>query len=121
MIRSSFVVLMAGSACILIFGAGLLGSQAFYGALIGYWMGFGFTVWVYKETMQIADLEMAPVLRRMRRGWLGRLGAVTLAVVVIARFQADWLMYFAFGIAVGVILSIITAAIHTYRREGGDK
>lgn len=119
--RSSFVVLMLGTAGILIFGAGLMGNQDFYGVLIGYWMGFGYTVWIHWESVRSSELETKLALRRMRRGFLGRLGMVTLVVVAVARFQADWLFHLALGIAIGVILSIITVAIHMFRGEGGDK
>ena len=118
--RNSFILLMSGSS-VLLLGAGLLGNQALFGALIGYWIGVGCSVWVQREAALSIELELKPALRRMRRGFFGRLGVVTTAVVAVARFQREWLLFLALGIAVGVILSIITIAINMLRGEGGDK
>lgn len=118
--RSSFIMLMAGSALILI-GVNFLGNQALYGALIGYWVGFVYTEWIYRETVRSSRMELKQALRRVRWGTLGRFGAVTIIVIAVARFHKDWLFFMAVGIAIGMILSIITVAIHMIRNEGGDK
>lgn len=120
MIKSSFIALLSGTACILL-GVALTGHQAFLGSLIGYWVGFGYTVWIHLETQRSSELDIHSALIRMRRSLMARLGMVTLVVVIIARFQLSWLFSLALGIATGVIVSFITVAIHKLHGERGDK
>jgi membrane protein YqaA with SNARE-associated domain len=120
MIKSSFIALMSGTACILL-AVALMGRQAYLGGLIGYWVGFGYTVWIYRETQRSTELDIHLALKRMRRSLMARLGMVTLAVAVVARFRMNWLLSLALGIATGVIVSFITVAIHSLRGERGDK
>jgi membrane protein YqaA with SNARE-associated domain len=98
-----------------------MGRQAYLGGLIGYWVGFGYTVWIYRETQRSTELDIHLALKRMRRSLMARLGMVTLAVAVVARFRMNWLLSLALGIATGVIVSFITVAIHSLRGERGDK
>ena len=120
MIKSSSIALFSGTACILL-GIALTGHQAFLGGLVGYWVGFGYTVWIYHETKRSSELDIHSALIRMRRSLMARLGMVTLVVVIVARFQSNWLFYLALGIATGVIVSFITVAIHKLHGERGDK
>ncbi|MDR3601989.1 MAG: hypothetical protein P4L49_16130 [Desulfosporosinus sp.] len=120
MIRSSFIVLFGGTACIL-FVVALTGHQAYLGSLVGYWVGFAYTVWIYHETQRCTELDIYLALRRMRRSLMARLGMVTLVVVAVARFHTYWLFSLALGIATGVIVSFITVAIHRLHGERGDK
>ncbi|EGW38910.1 putative membrane protein [Desulfosporosinus sp. OT] len=99
----------------------LTGRQAFLGGLIGYWVGFGYTVWIYNETQRSSELDIHSALKRMRRSLVARLGMVTLVVAAVARFQSKWLLSLALGIATGVIISFITVAIHKLHGERGDK
>lgn len=120
MIKSSIVAFWSGTACILL-GIALSGHQSYLGSLVGYWVGFGYIIWIHRETQRSSELEIHSALRRMRRGLLARLGMVTLVVVTVARFQASWLFSLAIGIAAGVILSFIIVAKHKTQGERGDK
>lgn len=120
MIRSSLIAFWGGTACIL-FGLAVTGFQNLLGSLIGYWAGFGYTVWVYHDTQVSSELNIRPAIRRMRRGFFSRLGMVTLVVTAVARFQKSWLLYLAIGIAVGLIVSFITVAIQRINGERGEK
>jgi len=120
MIKSSFIALWIGTACILL-GIAAIGNLNFLGSLIGYWTGFAYTVWVYRDTQISSELDIRSALIRMRRSLISRLGMVTLVVVAVARFRESWLLSLALGIAVGVIVSFITVAIHRIHGERGDK
>ena len=120
MIKSSIIVLWSGTACILL-GIALSGQQSFLGGLIGYWVGFGYTLWIHSETQRSSALDIQTALIRMRRSLMARLGMVTLVVVIVARFQSNWLFSLALGIATGVFVSFITLAIHKLHGERGDK
>jgi len=120
MIKSSFIALMGGTAFIL-FGVALTGHQVLLGSVIGYWVGFGYTVWIHRETQRSSELDINSAIIRMRRSFMARLGMVTLVVVIVARFYSNWLLSFALGIATGVIVSFITVAIHKLHGERGDK
>ncbi len=120
MTKSSLVALWIGTACILL-GIAVTGYLSLLGSLIGYWTGFGYTVWVYRDTQISSELDIRSAISRMRRSFFSRLGMVTLVVIVVDRFQKNWLLSLALGIAVGVIVSFITVAIHRIRGERGDK
>ena len=120
MTKSSIIVLIAGSGC-LIAGAIWSGNQAFFGALIGYLVGFIYIVEIRREAAMSAGLETRKALWKMLRGFLVRLVIVTIIVWVVARFQVGWLLYLAIGMAVGVVLSISTISIHMIQSKGGEK
>jgi len=120
MIRSSFIALWVGTACILL-GIALTGQRTFLGSLVGYLVGFAYTEWIRRETLRSSELDVNSALKRMRRNLVSRLGMVTLVVVAVARFQTSWLLSLAIGIAIGVIVSFITVAIHNIHGERGDK
>ena len=120
MIKSSLIAFWSGTTCILLWIA-ITGQQSYLGSLVGYWVGFGYIIWIYRETQRSSELEIHSALKRMRRGLVARLGVVTLVVVTVARFQASWLFSLAIGIAAGVILSFIIVAISKINGERGDK
>ena len=120
MIKSRFIALWSGTTCILL-GIALTGHQTLLGSLAGYWVGFIYTEWIRRETLRSSDLDVNSALKRMRRNLVSRLGMVTLVVVVVARFRVSWLLSLAVGIAIGVIVSFITVAIHKIHGERGDK
>ena len=120
MIKNSKIALWSGTACILL-GIAITGQQSYLGSLVGYWVGFGYIIWINRETQRSSELEIGSALKRMRRGLVARLGMVTLVFVAVARFQTSWLFSLAVGIAAGVIVSFITATIHTIHGERGDK
>ena len=111
---------MCGTACILL-GIAFTGHQAYLGCLIGYWVGFGYTFWIHRETEKSTELDINVALKRMRRSLMTRLGMITLVVVMVARSRSNWLFSLAIGIATGVIISFITVAIHKLHGERGDK
>jgi membrane protein YqaA with SNARE-associated domain len=120
MIKNSFIALLGGTACILL-GIALTSRQTLLGSLVGYWVGFVYTEWIRRETLRSSELDVNSALKRMRRNLVARLGMVTLVVVAVARFQVSWLLSLAVGIAIGVIVSFITVAIHKIHGERGDK
>lgn len=120
MIKSSIIALWSGTACILL-GIAISGRQSYLGSLVGYWVGFGYIIWIHRETQRSSELEIRSALKRMRRGLVARLGMVTLVVVTVARFQTSWLFSLAIGIAAGVIISFIIVAINKIHGERGDK
>lgn len=120
MIKRSFIALWSGTACILL-GTAITNHPAFLGSLLGYWVGFGYTLWFHRETLRSSELDIRSAIKRMRLNFLMRLGAITLVVVAVARFQRSWLSSLAIGIAVGVIVSFIIVAIHQITNERGYK
>ncbi|KUO69907.1 MAG: ATP synthase I [Desulfosporosinus sp. BRH_c37] len=120
MIKRIFIALWSGTACILL-GTVLTDHQAFLGSLIGYWVGFGYTLWSHRETLRSSELDIQTAIKRVRRSFIKRLGVVTLIVVAVARFQESWLPSLALGVAIGMIVSFIIVAIHQISGERGDK
>jgi len=120
MIKNSIIAFWSGTACILL-GIAISGQQNYLGSLLGYWVGFSYILWIYRETERSSELDIRLAISRMRRGLMARLGMVTLVVVAVARFQSSWLFSLAMGIATGVIVSFITVAIHKINEERGDK
>ncbi|MCB8816242.1 hypothetical protein [Desulfosporosinus shakirovi] len=120
MIRSSFIALLSGTACILL-GVALTGRQVFFGSLLGYWAGFGYTLWLYREAVLSSELDIQSAIKRMRRNFMARLGMITLIVVAVARFRSSWLFTLSLGIVTGVIISFIIVAIQKNYGERGDK
>lgn len=120
MIKNSIIAFWSGTACILL-GIAISGQQTYLGSLLGYWVGFSYMIWIYRETERSSELDIRLAISRMRRGLMARLGMVTLVVVAVARFQPSWLFSLAMGIATGVIVSFITVAIHKINEERGDK
>lgn len=120
MIRINFVVLLTGTALILL-GIALTGKQVLFGSLLGYWAGFGYTLWFYREALFSSELDIQAAVKRMRRNFMARLGMITLIIVFIARFRESWLFSLAFGIVAGVIISFIIVAIQKNYEERGDK
>ena len=102
-------------------GIATTGYQNLLGSLIGYWTGFGYTMWVYRDTQISSELDIRSALSRMRRSFFSRLGMVTLVVIIVDRFQKSWLLSLAFGIAVGLIVSFITVAIQRIHGERGEE
>lgn len=120
MIKSSFIALLSGTSCILLVIA-VTGRDSILGSLLGYWVGFAYTLWFHRETQLSSELDIRSALKRMRRNLMSRLGMVTLVIVAVARFQKSWLFSLAIGIVTGVIISFIIVAIQKYYGERGDK
>lgn len=120
MIKRSFIALWSGTAFILL-GTALTDHPAFLGSLLGYWVGFGNTLWFHRETLRSSVLDIRSAIKRMRWSFVKRLGVITLIVVAVARYQASWLPSLALGIATGMIVSLIIVAIHQISSERGDK
>ncbi|KLU67060.1 hypothetical protein DEAC_c09940 [Desulfosporosinus acididurans] len=118
--RSSRVAFWGVTACLLL-GFAVTGYQGFLGSLVGYWAGFGYTIWVYRDTLISSELDIHNAIRHMRRNFLSRLGVVTLIVAAVGRFQRGWLPGLALGIAVGLIISFITVAIQRNHLERGEE
>ncbi|AET70900.1 hypothetical protein Desor_5526 [Desulfosporosinus orientis DSM 765] len=120
MIKSSFVVLFSGTALILLV-ISLTGRQDYLGGLLGYWIGFGYTLWFYREALRSSELDIRSAIKRMRRNLFARLGMVTLIITLVARFHNSWLFTLAVGIVTGVIISFTIVAINKTNGERGEK
>ncbi|HVJ49215.1 hypothetical protein [Desulfitobacterium sp.] len=105
MTKSKFVGLLLGTSGLL-FVIGLTHKSSILGAVLGYWIGFWYTQSLYKDTQSSAELEVSLAIRRMRRGFFGRLGFVTLVVAAVGRYQKSWLFSLAIGIALGLVVSL---------------
>jgi len=104
-------------------GAYLSADSRWYGAVIGYSVGFLNTFWLYRDVRHIADLDLSKALRRMRRSLAFRLGLITVVVGMVARWQGQWLLHLAVGIAVGVLLSLVLSIIYLARNlsDGNER
>lgn len=120
MVKNNFIAFWSGTACILL-GIAISGQQSYFGSLIGYWVGFGYVIWIQVVSKLSSGLDIHAAIKRMRRSLLERLGVVTLVVAVVARFQPSWLFSLAIGIVAGVILSFIIVATSMNNGERGDK
>lgn len=118
--KLSVMVLWSGTACIF-FLIVLLNQYALLGTALGYWSGFLNTEWLRKDVTRSIDLDVLKAQNQMRRGFLARLGLITLAVTLVARFKFAWLSYFMVGLALGIFISIVLAIISQLRVERGDK
>lgn len=108
--KSRVIAFWGGSALVLTWVA-VSNSFALLGALLGYSIGFFLTRWLHHDTLISSELDAITAIKRMRRGFFARLGAVTLAVAAAARFQPRWLPGLAAGIAAGVLVSISVSII----------
>ena len=100
-------VILLGVSILVLLGITLTGQRTWLGALLGYWLGFLNSEWLYRDILISTELDVYSAIRRMRRSFFVRLGIITLVVVGVARFQKVWLPSFTIGIAVGILLSLI--------------
>lgn len=77
------------------------------GAILGFWLGFLNTAWLRRETLRSVDLDIYQAIAKMRRNFFARLGMLTIAVVAVGRWEKAWLPDLAFGIAGGLLVSMI--------------
>jgi len=117
--RSNSVALWTGTALILAAMA-ITGREQLLGAVVGYWLGFLNSAWLYHDTRRSVDLEMRRAIARMRRSFFARLGVITLAVVATARMRSGWLPELALGIAVGLLVSLVSYLRRHILMERGD-
>lgn len=119
MTKSKFVFLLLGTSGLFL-AMGLTHNNSFLGAIVGYWTGFLFTLWLYKNTQSSLKLELSMAIRRMRRSFFARLGFVTLVVAVVGRYQKSWLFSLAIGIALGLVVSFIIGIKEYLQAERGE-
>lgn len=105
MTKSNFITLLLGTSALLL-GVAYTGKANLLGALLGYWLGFAYTEWLHRDTLRSVDEEVFVAIKRMRRSFFARLGMITLVVVAVWRFRADWLFTLALGIALGLVVSL---------------
>lgn len=117
--RSNSVALWTGTAVIFL-AIAVTGREQLLGAVAGYWLGFLNSAWLYRDTRRSVDLDMRRAIARMRRSFFARLGVVTLAVVATARFRRGWLPELALGIAVGLLVSLVSYLRRHISMERGD-
>lgn len=85
----------------------LTGQQDWLGALPGYWFGYYNSKMLYRYTDRAVEGNVFEAIKIMRRGFLIRLGVLSLVVVGIAHFQRAWLPSLIAGIAVGIPIFLI--------------
>lgn len=100
-------VILLGVSILVLLGITLTGQRTLLGALLGYWLGFLNSEWLYRDILISTELDVYSAIRRMRRSFFVRLGIITFVVVGVARLQRAWLPSFTIGIAVGILLSLI--------------
>ncbi len=104
--KSEKVIFLVITSLVLL-GITITGHRTWFGVLLGYWLGFFNSAWLYRDILISTELDVYSAIRRMRRSFFVRLGILTLVVVGVARFQRVWLPGLAIGIAVGILLSLI--------------
>jgi len=119
MIKNNLILLLVGASFILT-GVAVTGDSNILGALLGYGLGHLFTFWLHRDTLRSVDDVEVVAIRRMRRSFFARLGTVTLAVAILGRFQEAWLLPFALGLAIGLIVSLISGMKHILKNERGE-
>jgi len=105
--RISLVTFWGGTALLLLVVA-LTGRWSLMGGLVGYWWGFLNSAWLYRDSARSVDLDLLAALKNMRRSFFARLGMLTLILIVVARYQEDWLVGLAIGFAAGLLVSLFT-------------
>lgn len=90
------------------------------GAILGYWIGFLYTQWLYRDTLRSVDLEVVAAVQRMRRSFFARLGFITLVVTAVGRYQTTWLFTLAIGLALGLLVSIFVGVKRFVNAERGE-
>jgi len=112
-------VALWGGTAIGFVATGLTMSWAFLGAILGYWLGFVNTLWLYRDTVSGMELDTLTALQKMRRSFFARLGLMVLVVALIGRFHAEWLLFLALGIAAGLIVSLELMIGHLLKQGKG--
>jgi hypothetical protein len=105
MTKSNWIALLIGTSALFL-GIAWTGKSHLFGALLGYWSGFTYTVWLHRDTLRSVDSEVFTAIKRMRRSFFARLGMITLVVAAVGRLQKDWLFTLAIGIALGLGVSL---------------
>lgn len=113
------VVLFGGTACLLT-AIILSGNKDWFGALLGYWLGFTNSGLLYRSVdrsiQQATGLEANSY---MLRGLFIRLGILSFAVVGLGRFYKACIPSFIIGFAVGIMVSLVFIyRRHNIKRKG---
>lgn len=106
MTKNNWIPLLAGTSALFL-GVAFTGESALFGAILGYWIGFAYARWLHRDTLRSVDCDVNTAIKRMRRSFFTRLGMVTLAVAAVGRYQTDWLLTLAIGIALGLVVSLV--------------
>ncbi|MDR3270462.1 MAG: hypothetical protein LBT32_02955 [Peptococcaceae bacterium] len=96
------VVLWAGTSACLV-AAALSQSKPLGGAVIGLWMGYINVERLFKETHDIAGLDLQGALRKFQRRFLTRLGFAALLAVIIVKWQPELFS----GLIIALIISLM--------------
>ncbi|MFZ3371592.1 MAG: ATP synthase subunit I [Desulfitobacteriaceae bacterium] len=104
--KSEKVVFLVITSLVLL-GITMTGNRTWFGVLLGYWLGYYNSEWLYRDVLISTEMDVYSAIRRLRRSFFVRLGIITFVVVGVARLQRAWLPSLAIGIAVGIPLSLI--------------
>ncbi|MPN04448.1 hypothetical protein SDC9_151686 [bioreactor metagenome] len=119
MTKSNLVFLLLGTSVLFLI-MGFTHNSSLFGAVVGYWTGFIYTQWLFRNVQKSVNLEISTAVRQSRRSFFSRLGFVTLVVATVGRFQKGWLLSLALGIALGLVVSLIIAIIDYIKLERGE-
>lgn len=110
MVNSRITTIILGLVSSLVFfSVFFTGNYALLGLLAGFATGFFYILWLFRDAKKTADKELIAALSSYQRSFFFRLGVVTLIVALIGRYQSDWLLPLAIGIAVGITIPLIIA------------
>lgn len=107
MMKSNSLALWGGTAG-LFMAIAVTGRQDLFGAILGYWLGFVNSAWLYRDARRSVEMDLRRAIAKMRRSFFVRLALVTTVVVGVGRLQKGWLPDLAFGIAAGLIVSLVS-------------
>ncbi len=116
--KSSIILLLLGTSVVLI-SYSVSRQVSLFGALIGYWLGFVYTGWLYRDTLRSVQDDVSSAIVRMRRSFFARLGVVSLVVAVVASYDVKWLLTLALGIAAGLFISLLGSVKHNFLSRKG--
>jgi len=94
-------------------------NYALIGLLIGFQTGIINVQWLFRDISKALDMELSTALKKYHFSLLSRLGMITLVVAVISRFQPEWLYFFVWGIAMGIITPMILTIMQKIKRGRG--
>lgn len=113
------IILLGTLSSALFLGISLTNNYALLGILIGFLTGLFNIQWLFRDANKALDQELYVALKIYNKSLFSRLGMVTLVVATIGRFRPEWLFYLAVGIAVGIIIPLISAIRQQLMRGRG--
>lgn len=117
--NKKLIVLLLGTS-VLFFVMALTHEFRLLGTLLGYWLVFFYIQWLQKVARSCLKLDVSVAIQRMRRSFFARLGFVTCVVAIVGRFQENWLFSMALGLALGLMVFLISDVMDYFHKERGE-